>query len=73
MLSLEMDADIIRADHNTGDTGGSKADFNLFRYKQGFEPESRPLVRKVQPTPRPQQHQHTVIKNTATVDMHRRG
>jgi hypothetical protein len=73
LLSLDTDAGIIRAEHNTGDTGRSKAEINLFRYKQGFVPESRPLERKDRPTPRPQQHHHTVIKNTATVDMHRRG
>ncbi len=73
MLSLETDAGIIRAGHNAGDTGCSKAEIILFRYKQGFVPESRPLERKDRPTPCPQQHHHTVIKNTATVDMHRRG
>jgi hypothetical protein len=73
MLNLVLEGSISRADHNTGDTGFSKEDLNSFRYKQGFEPGSRPLVRKVQPTPSHQQHHHTVIKNTATVTMHRRG
>jgi hypothetical protein len=70
LLSLGTNAGTIIAGHNAGD---SKAEINLFRYKQGFVPESRPLERKDRPTPRPQQHHHTVIKNTATVDMHRRG
>ncbi len=73
MLNLVLDGSINRADHNTGDTGFSKADLNSFRYKQGFEPGSRPLMRKAQPTPSPQQHHHKVIINTATVTMHRRG
>jgi hypothetical protein len=53
MLSLETDAGIIRAGHNAGDTGYSKADITLFRYKQGFVPESRPLEKKDRPTPAP--------------------
>jgi len=49
LLSLETDAGIIIAGHNAGDTGRSKAEINLFRYKQGFVPESRPLERTGQP------------------------
>jgi hypothetical protein len=53
------------------DTGFSKAELTLFRYKQGSSDsrrDSESLYSKDQAAPRPlQQHHHTVIKITAKV------
>ncbi len=59
------------------DTGFSKAELTLFRYKQGSRDsrrDSETLYSKDLAAPRPlQQRHHTVIKITAKISVHGRG
>ncbi len=74
LVMLRLDAISSSADSTSEDTGFSKAKLTHFRYKQGFERDSKTLASKDQQAPRPpQQLHHTVIKITATVSMHGRG